>query len=149
MRRLFLFGAMAMLSGFAASAQDAGDPIRKLVLLTQPQAADPQEYQAAQLIAAGMAQARAHVEVRAPAAPAVRPRLVQAPAVGHDDVAHGGPAERSDPDELMYNLFLSSTADKGYDFVGYTTRVRQDRAGPARGNRIRPSARRSSSRRRR
>jgi peptide/nickel transport system substrate-binding protein len=30
-----------------------------------------------------------------------------------------GRPERSDPDELIYNLFHSSTAQKGYNFVGY------------------------------
>ena len=27
--------------------------------------------------------------------------------------------ERSDPDEFTYNLFHSSTAEKGYNFIGY------------------------------
>ena len=27
--------------------------------------------------------------------------------------------ERSDPDEFTYNLFHSTTADKGYNFIGY------------------------------
>ena len=30
-----------------------------------------------------------------------------------------GRPERSDPDEIVYNLFHSSTAEKGYNFVGY------------------------------
>ena len=30
-----------------------------------------------------------------------------------------GRPERSDPDEILYNLFHSSTAEKGYNFVGY------------------------------
>jgi peptide/nickel transport system substrate-binding protein len=30
-----------------------------------------------------------------------------------------GRPERSDPDEIIYNLFHSSTADKGYNFIGY------------------------------
>ena len=30
-----------------------------------------------------------------------------------------GRPERSDPDELTYNLFHSSHAANGYDFVGY------------------------------
>jgi peptide/nickel transport system substrate-binding protein len=34
-----------------AQAQVAGDPIRPLTILTQPQAADPREYQAAQIVA--------------------------------------------------------------------------------------------------
>ena len=30
-----------------------------------------------------------------------------------------GRPERSDPDELTYNLFVSANAANGYDFVGY------------------------------
>jgi hypothetical protein len=30
-----------------------------------------------------------------------------------------GRPERSDPDELIYNLFHSSTREKGFNFVGY------------------------------
>ena len=30
-----------------------------------------------------------------------------------------GRPERGDPDELIFNLFHSSTAEKGYNFVGY------------------------------
>ncbi len=29
-----------------------------------------------------------------------------------------GRPERSDPDEIVYNLFHSSTAEKGYNFIG-------------------------------
>ena len=36
---------------FASPSLAAGDPIRKLVLVSAAQAADPQEFQAAQLIA--------------------------------------------------------------------------------------------------
>ncbi len=35
-----------------ALAQSAGDPIRKLVIVSAAQASDPQEFQAAQLLAA-------------------------------------------------------------------------------------------------
>ena len=34
-----------------------------------------------------------------------------------------GRPERSDPDELVFNLFHSSTADKGFNFVGYTNKA--------------------------
>ena len=43
MRLLLLTVAMTALSGFAASAEDAGDAVRPITLLTQPQAAAPQE----------------------------------------------------------------------------------------------------------
>ncbi len=33
-----------------------------------------------------------------------------------------GRPERSDPDELVYNLFHSSTAEKGFNFVGYVNK---------------------------
>ena len=51
MHRLLLSVVLAACSAVAASAQDAGDAIRPITLLTQPQAAAPQEYQAAQIIA--------------------------------------------------------------------------------------------------
>ena len=43
----------------------------------------------------------------------------QARQMGLHHVADGGRAERSDPDELLYNLFVQSTAKDGYNFVGY------------------------------
>ena len=47
-----------------------------------------------------------------------------------------GRPERSDPDELTYNLFVSANADNGYDFVAYKNpENRPARAGAARGAR--------------
>ena len=47
MKRLVLCAVLAALPG-ALSAQEAGDAIRAITLLTQPEAAAPQEFQAAQ-----------------------------------------------------------------------------------------------------
>ncbi|MBN8891851.1 MAG: hypothetical protein ABS99_06355 [Acetobacteraceae bacterium SCN 69-10] len=64
MNRFLLAVGVTALSGFAANAQPAGDPIRPLTLLTQPQAAAPQEFQAAQIIAAAWRKLGLTVNVR-------------------------------------------------------------------------------------
>ncbi len=54
-----------------------------------------------------------------------------------------GRPERSDPDELTYNLFVSANAANGYDFVGYVNPdLRQAGAGAARRSSTWTSARR-------
>ncbi len=50
MKRLVVSMGLFLLPGVCL-AQEAGDVIRPITLLTQPQAAAPQEYQAAQIIA--------------------------------------------------------------------------------------------------
>ena len=120
MRRLFLFGAMTVLSGFAASAQDAGDAIRPITLLTQPQAAAPQEYQAAQIIADAWRKLGLTVNVR-PLPGQQYNQVIWYERQRWDATTWQmvGRPERSDPDELTYNLFVSANAANGYDFVGY------------------------------
>lgn len=105
---------------FAAPGQAAGDPIRKLVLVSAAQAADPQEFQAAQLIAQDWRKLGLTVEVKG------LPRAQLSDLVWYNrtkwDTAMWrmvGRPERSDPDELVFNLFHSSTAEKGFNFVGY------------------------------
>ena len=53
-----------LVTSLPVSAQPAGDPVRTLVLLAQPQAALPQEYQAAELIAAAWRQLGLQVQIR-------------------------------------------------------------------------------------
>jgi peptide/nickel transport system substrate-binding protein len=120
MRRLFLFGAMTVLSGFAALAQDAGDAIRPITLLTQPQAAAPQEYQAAQIIADAWRKLGLTVNVR-PLPGQQYNQVIWYERQRWDATTWQmvGRPERSDPDELTYNLFVSANAANGYDFVGY------------------------------
>ena len=94
--------------------------MRKLVLISGAQAADPQEYQAAQLTAQDWRKLGLEVEVRG----LPRPQVSDLVWYNRDkwDVSMWrmiGRPERSDPDELVYNLFHSSTREKGFNFVGY------------------------------
>ncbi|MCC7425728.1 MAG: twin-arginine translocation pathway signal protein [Alphaproteobacteria bacterium] len=115
-------GAVGLLSGLPgiASAQQAGDRIRKIVLVARPQAADTQAYQAAELIVQAWRQLGLDIEIRA------MPRPQQSELVWFNrdrwDMTMWqmvGRPERSDPDELVFNLFHSSVAARGYNFVGY------------------------------
>ncbi len=104
--------------GTIAEAQ--GDRVRKLVLISGAQAADPQEFQAAQLIAQEWRKLGLEVEVRG----LPRPQVSDIVWYNRDkwDVTMWrmvGRPERSDPDELVYNLFHSTTREKGFNFVGY------------------------------
>lgn len=122
-RRFALTASAAALSVFSAmpaSAQEAGEPIREIVLWARAQAANPQAYQAAQLIAQAWGKLGLEVEVRGV------PRPQQSDVVWYNRDSWDttmwqmvGRPERSDPDELVYNLFHSSTAPSGYNFIGY------------------------------
>ncbi len=107
----------------AGVAHAAGDPIRKIVLATAAQAADPQEFQAAQLIAQEWRKLGLDVEVRGFPRPQLSD-LVWYNRQKWDTTMWRmvGRPERSDPDELVYNLFHSSTAEKGFNFVGYVNK---------------------------
>lgn len=103
-----------------AHAQAAGDPIRPLTIITQPQAADPREYQAAEIVADAWRKLGLTVNLR----PLPGQQFTQ--VVWYErkrwDITTWqmvGRPERGDPDELTYNLFVSANADNGYDFVGY------------------------------
>jgi peptide/nickel transport system substrate-binding protein len=112
--------ASAILAVLSASQAVAGDPIRKIEILSRPQAAQPQEFQSIQLIAQQWRKLGLDVEVK------VMPWEQMSDVVWYqrdkwDTTAWQmvGRPERSDPDEIVYNLFHSSTADKGYNFIGY------------------------------
>ncbi|MBM3522100.1 MAG: twin-arginine translocation pathway signal protein [Alphaproteobacteria bacterium] len=122
-RRTFIAGTAlaATLDVSHALAQQAGDRIRKIVLLGDPQGAAPAAYQAAQLTAQAWRQLGLEVEIR----PLPRQQLSQIVWFERQrwDTTMWrmvGRPERSDPDELVYNLFHSSTANSGFNFVGYT-----------------------------
>jgi peptide/nickel transport system substrate-binding protein len=119
MKRLCLSMAFAVLSA-AASAQEAGDAIRPITLLTQPQAAAPQEYQAAEIIADAWRKLGLTVNVR-PLPSQQYNQIIWYERQRWDATTWQmvGRPERSDPDELTYNLFVSANAANGYDFVGY------------------------------
>ena len=120
-RRSALVGTVALVTAaFAASAHAQGDRVRKLVLISGAQAADQQEFQSAQLIAQEWRKLGLDVEVRG----LPRPQVSDIVWYKRDtwDVTMWrmvGRPERSDPDELIYNLFHSSTREKGFNFVGY------------------------------
>ena len=109
-----------LVTSLPVSAQPAGDPVRTLVLLAQPQAALPQEYQAAELIAAAWRQLGLQVQIR-PLPSQQFSQIVWYERQRWDTTTWQmvGRPERSDPDELTYNLFLSANIANGYNFVGY------------------------------
>ena len=110
----------ASLGILAASPALAGDAIRPIEVFTRPQASQPQEFQSVQLIAQEWRKLGLNVNVR------VLPWEQMSDVVWYqrnnwDATAWQmvGRPERSDPDEIIYNLFHSSTAEKGYNFIGY------------------------------
>jgi peptide/nickel transport system substrate-binding protein len=118
-RSLLASAAAAVLVG-SARAAEAGDPIRKLVIVSAAQASDPQEFQAAQLLAQAWRQLGLDIEVRG----LPRPQLADLVWNTRDkwDMSMWrmvGRPERSDPDEFAYNLFNPATAANGYDFVAH------------------------------
>jgi peptide/nickel transport system substrate-binding protein len=117
-----LLGATTALAGLPRPgvAADPGDRVRKLVLLSAPQSSDPQEFQAASLIAAIWKQLGLELEVRP------MPRQQLSDLVWNQrekwDMTMWrmiGRPERSDPDELVSSLFNSQLVATGYDFIGY------------------------------
>lgn len=102
------------------NAAHAGDAIRQLRIFSRPQAAQPQEYQAIQLMAQEWKKLGLDIKID------VQPWEQMSDVVWSDrdkwDMTGwqmAGRPERSDPDELLFNLFHSSTAKDGYNFVGY------------------------------
>jgi len=120
MKRFLLSVALTALPSLAASAQEAGDAIRPLTLITQPEAAAPQEHQAAQIIADAWRKLGLTVNVR-PLPGQEFNQVIWYERQRWDTTTWQmvGRPERSDPDELTYNLFVSANAANGYDFVGY------------------------------
>lgn len=113
-------GMTALFAAAGTATAQQGDRVRKIVIISGAQAADPQEFQAAQLVAQEWRKLGLEVEVRG----MPRPQVSEVVWNRRDtwDVTMWrmvGRPERSDPDELVYNLFHSSTAEKGFNFVGY------------------------------
>jgi len=112
--------ATATMTATGALAQGGSERVRKLNLYSWPQASLPQSYQAAQLIAQQWRQLGLEVEVK----PLQRSQQTQLIWYDRDkwDVTMWrmvGRPERSDPDEFLFNLFHSTTAAKGFNFIGY------------------------------
>jgi len=115
---------LALAFGATASGQGPERRVRELVLLTRPQAVDPREFETARFLAPEFEKLGVKVSVR------VMPWEQMADLVWYSrdkwDMTMWqmvGRPERSDPDEFAMNLFHSSTADKGYNFVGYKNRT--------------------------
>lgn len=97
--------------------------IRGLEVLSQPQAANPEEFETANIIVDAMRQLGLNVKLK------VTPwekmlELVWFDRGGEESFDMTGwqmtaRPERLDPDEFTYNLFHSTTAADGYNFVGY------------------------------
>jgi peptide/nickel transport system substrate-binding protein len=124
-RDTLLLGGAAALSapGFsieAALAQSAGDSVRRIILYSDTHGAVPQAFQAAQLIAQTWRHLGLEVELR-PTARQQHSQIVWYERERWDATMWRmvGRPERSDPDELVFNLFHSSTAPRGFNFVGY------------------------------
>lgn len=120
MKQLLAVLGLSACTALPALAQPAGDPVRPLVILTEPQAASPQVYQAAEMVADGWRSLGLQVQVRP--LPGQQFNQVVWYERGRWDATTwqmGGRPERSDPDELTYNLFVSANIANGYDFVGY------------------------------
>lgn len=119
-RRGFATAAGAALIATPSARAAATDPIRKIRLLSETQSADPEEFQSAELVAQMWRALGLDVEVDA--MPALqRSSLVWNQRSKWDCTLWRMVArpERSDPDELIYSLFNSATANGGYDFVDY------------------------------
>lgn len=110
----------ALTAGAFPAAAESGDPIRKLTLISRAQAANPSQFLAAELIAQSWRQLGLDVDVQG------LPRPQQSDAVWYNRETWDltmwqmvGRPERSDPDELIYNLFHSTSRENGFNFVGY------------------------------
>jgi peptide/nickel transport system substrate-binding protein len=141
--KLALRCAVAALAMMAALPAEAGDPIRKITLLSRPQAGQQAEFQSIQLIAQEWRKLGLDVEVRAipweQMSDVVWYKRDSWDATAWQMV---GRPERSDPDELIFNLFHSSTATNGYNFAGYINKD-YDAAAEAQRVEIDPDKRRA------
>ena len=97
------------------------EAVRPLTLYSRAQAANPQQYQAAELIAQAWGDLGMEVTVSG------LPQNQLSDVVWFNreswDVTMWqmvGRAERSDPDEFVMNLFHSKNAEAGFNFVGYS-----------------------------
>lgn len=131
MRRAAGLGAMAVVGGSLATitiepvsaaprAQEGDRKVRAFQLLTNPQAAMAEEFEAAQVALNQLKAIGITLDVQV----ADNTTLQDHVWFNRDqwDITMWqmvGRPERLDPDEFIYNLFHSSTATDGYNFVGY------------------------------
>lgn len=103
-------------------AASAGEPVPAVVVLSNVQAADPIEFESTRLLVDNMKQLGLDVEHKS------MPWEQQADLVWFERDNWQmtawrmvGRPERMDPDEFVVNLFHSDNAEKGYNFVGFTS----------------------------
>ncbi|MEH7482307.1 ABC transporter substrate-binding protein [Neobacillus drentensis] len=106
-----------------STINDPARVIRPIEILSRPQAAAPDEYETATIIAEGMKQLGLDAKVK------VLPWEQLSNVVWFErdkwDITGWQQAarpERLDPDEFVYNLFHSSNVKEGYNFVGYVNK---------------------------
>jgi peptide/nickel transport system substrate-binding protein len=112
---------MASLAGLPKVAlAQARTPVRDLTLYSRAQAANPQQYQSAELIAQTWSELGLNITVTG------LPQNQLSDVVWYNrdswDITMWqmvGRPERSDPDDFVSNLFHSANIDSGYNFVGY------------------------------
>jgi len=104
--------------GIAYSSDDR--VIREVTVITRPKASSPDEYETITLVVEAMNKIGINAKVK------VLPWEQMADVVWYDRDAWDmtgwqmtARPERLDPDEFTYNLFHSSTAENGYNFIGY------------------------------
>lgn len=103
----------------AAGTTDEERVIRKLFICSKTQASAPEEYESSLVMADAMRKLGLDVDVWALAEE--RTSIIWYSRDRWDMTAWDMSArpERLDPDEMIYNLFHSSTVEGGYNFVGY------------------------------
>jgi len=96
------------------------EEIRTINIVTRPQTSQPSEFQFTQLIAQEWRRLGLDVNVQ------VMPweQMIQEIWFSREDWDTTawqmvGRPERSDPDEIIFNLFHSTTAEQGFNFIGY------------------------------
>ncbi|AMY68868.1 ABC transporter substrate-binding protein [Frigidibacter mobilis] len=115
-----LTGALLASTGLTAAwAQEA---VPQISIYTRPQAAEPAEFQTVQLVAQEWRKLGLDVKVE------TMPWEQLLDNVWYDRENWDTTAwrmvarpERSDPDEVLYNMFNSSTMESGYNYVGYSS----------------------------
>ncbi len=122
-KRLFALLAIVLLLGTLGTSgvvAQGGQPVPKVVVLSNVQGADPIEFESTRLLVENMRKLGLDVEHRA------MPWEQQADLVWYERTNWQmtawrmvGRPERMDPDEFVVNLFHSDTAESGYNFVGY------------------------------
>ena len=115
-----VFTFMILLVGETGFCAEEDRVVRELTLLTRPKASSPDEYETMTILAEAMEKVGINATVE------VMPWEQMADVVWYDRDAWDitgwqmtARPERLDPDEFTYNLFHSSTAETGYNFIGY------------------------------